>query len=217
MYKDKFKTELENSQTIVTLGNEDFKLEHVDKRTDIPARRPLVNQIVRLMNESKEWNHLPALLEGLHAVEATPDTTLRERIIRQATEAGHFHTILMCLYNPRRTGLTLKHDAIVHWVIRSLRRTAVLGSWSKKSTEKAIKYANEVAMLLEQEEHAYGKTTHQIAPDDPRKNPVVIGAYLELFAMNAYKHHEKKDYDGSVKKYTQRLMACMENFVKVIL
>jgi len=210
IYKDKYKAQLENSPARVTLGDEDFDLVHVNRRTELPARRPLVNSIIEMMRQNKEWDHLIPLLEGLHTARRTPYISMQERIIRQAAEDDSLDVILSCLKKVDDTGMTLKNDEILHWVLRSLRRTAAKHDWNRKYLAKALSQSKDLAMILEQEGHTRGKTPRDLASDDPRINPVVIGVWLELFAINAVKYQKGKDTDGSVKRYAERAVTCMQ-------
>jgi len=240
IYKQKYKTELETSPQRLTFGGERFQLKHVDRRRDLSARRPLVNKAIENMHANKDWAQLPALLEGLHQARIMPDATTLVRVIRMATNDRNFHVVLSCLARPLVTGLTLKDDEVLRWVVRGLRRVAVLGetskehqaaraegseestttpdeqssgstaaptAWSEASVARALRYANVVAQLLERDGHTRGRTPYEFVDDDPRLRPTIIGAFLELAAINAYKYHDGKDVDGSVRKYADRLRA----------
>jgi len=209
VYKNKYKQQLENSPARVTLGDEDFDLVHVNRRTDLSARRPLVNSIIKMMREHKEWYHLVPLLEGLHTARVTPDISTQERIIRQATEDDSLNAVLACLTKVDDTGMSLKHNEVLHWVLRGLRRSAAKHNWERKYLAKSLSQLKELASILEQEGHTRGKTPHNLTSDDPRTNPLVIGVWLELYGINAVKYQKGQDTDGSVKKYAERAMTCM--------
>lgn len=210
IYKDKYKQQLENSPAKVTLGDEDFDLVHVDRRKDLPARRPLVNSILKMMRENKEWNHLAPLLEGLHTARVTPDISMQERIIRQAAEDNSLHDVLTCLIKVDDTGMSLKNDEVLHWVLRGLRRGAAKHNWQRKYLAKSLTQSKVLASILEQDGHIRGKTSHSLTDDDPRANPLVIGVYLELYGINAVKYQKGQDTDGSVKSYAERAMTCLQ-------
>ena len=135
-----------------------------------------------------------------------------DKIVRSAVEMGGLGTILQCLHQAHNTGMTLKRDEVLNGVVWGLHDMAQRGGWSEKATAKAIKDANEVAMQLESEEHGSGKV---LRADDPRKRPDVLGVYLELTAVYAYKHQNGKDVDGKVRAYTERLLANIEGAEQV--
>ncbi|KAJ9629787.1 hypothetical protein H2203_002168 [Taxawa tesnikishii (nom. ined.)] len=209
IFKDKFKTELENTPSYATLGEEEIPLEHIDRTRDIPARVPLLQQTVDLMQAPEDWKQLPAILEGLHKAKAAVKTSFLEKTVRKAIQAGQLRTVLACLQKANATGLSLRNERILRLVIWGLHQEAQTESWDQEHLKKALQYANNVAQLLEQAQHGTGRT---VLPNDPRTDPAVIGVYLELAAVNAWKYQDKKDTDGSVMKYAERLMSCFENY-----
>ncbi|TKA78137.1 hypothetical protein B0A55_02730 [Friedmanniomyces simplex] len=128
------------------------------------------------------------------------------RVVRKASNAGRLGSIIQCLQQVEHTGLTLKDDVVLSNVVWALHDLAQRDAWSAEATEKATKWANVVSMLLETGEHGGGKTTRV---GDARRRPEVIGLFLELAAVQAYKHQGGKDVDGKVKMYTERLLACI--------
>ncbi|GAB7340353.1 hypothetical protein MBLNU457_6799t1 [Dothideomycetes sp. NU457] len=209
IYKDKYKQQLENSPARVTLGDEDFDLVHVDRRKDLPARRPLVNSILKMMRENKEWHHLVPLFVGLHTARVTPDISMQERIIRQAAEDDNLDAVLTCLTKVDDTGMTLKNDEVLHWVLRSLRRSAAKHNWERKYLAKSLTQSKMLASILEQDGHTRGKTSHNLTADDPRTNSLVIGVFLELYGISAVKYQKGQDTDGSIKRYAERAVTCL--------
>ncbi|GAB7347103.1 hypothetical protein MBLNU459_g3231t1 [Dothideomycetes sp. NU459] len=208
IFSDKHKTELENNPSYATLGDEEVPLTHMDRRRDIPAKRPLVKKALELMREPEDWKQLPSLLEGLTKTNGKPDVALQEKVIRKAIEADQFSVVLRCLRRSYATGMTLKNDTVLNQVLWGLHRSAQLGEWDEKRLRKAIRQADELAQLLEADDHGSGR---KLSQNDPRTRPATIGVYLELAAVNSYKFYAGRDHDGSVKKYADRLMACFQN------
>jgi hypothetical protein len=205
IFGDKFKQELENNPAYATLGEEELPLLHIDRRTEIPARKPLVLKALQLIQENDEWRQLPSLLEGLHKARPTPDLALQEKILRKLQQADQFPVILRSLRRSQATGLTLKNDAVLNQVLHALREAAALDNWEQTRLQKALKYANELAELLESEQHGSGR---KLSHDDARKRPAVIGLFLELHAVYASQYQAGQDVDGKVKAYATRFMAC---------
>lgn len=204
IFGDKFKQELENNPAYATLGDEEIPLLHIDRRKDIPARKPLVLQALRLIEENDEWRQLPSLLEGLHKARPQPDLALQEKILRKLQLADQFPVILRSLRRSNATGLTLKNDAVLNQVLNALRETASLENWEQTRLEKALKQADELAELLESADHGTGR---KLSPDDPRTRPAVIGLFLELHAVYAQQYQGGQDVGGKVKAYATRFMA----------
>ncbi|THZ92220.1 hypothetical protein D6C88_03263 [Aureobasidium pullulans] len=204
IFGDKFKQELENNPAYATLGEEEIPLKHIDRRSEIPARKPLVLQALRLIEENDEWRQLPSLLEGLHKARPTPDLVLQERILRKLQLNDQFPVILRSLRRSNATGLTLKNDAVLNQVLNALRETASLENWEQTRLERSLKHASELAELLESTDHGSGR---KLSPNDARTRPAVIGLFLELHAVYASQYQGGKDVDGKVKAYATRFMA----------
>ncbi|KAH0040133.1 hypothetical protein KCU78_g1196, partial [Aureobasidium melanogenum] len=204
IFGDKFKQELENNPAYATLGDEEIPLLHIDRRKDIPARKPLILQALRLIEENDEWRQLPSLLEGLHKARPHPDLALQEKILRKLQLADQFPVILRSLRRSHATGLTLKNDAVLNQVLNALRETASLENWEQTRLEKALKQADELAELLESADHGTGR---KLSPNDPRTRPAVIGLFLELHAVYAQQYQGGQDVSAKVKAYATRFMA----------
>lgn len=184
----------------------------MDRRRDIPAKRPLVNKALSLMREPEDWKQLPSLLEGLTKGDGKTAIDVQEKMVRKAIEADQYSVILRCLRRSHATGITLKHDTILTQVLWGLHRSAQLGDWDEKRLRKAIRQANELALLLESDDHGTGK---KVAANDPRTRPATIAVFLELAAVSSFKFYAGRDHDGSVKRYAERLMACFQHSTEV--
>jgi len=204
IFGDKFAQELENNPAYATLGEEEIQLVHIDRRSEIPARKPLILKALSLIEENGEWRQLPSLLEGLHKARPQPDLALQEKILRKLQLADQFGVILRSLRRSAATGLTLKNDAVLNQVLNALRETASLDNWEKERLQKALKQADDLAELLESADHGSGRT---LSPNDPRTRPAVIGLFLELHAVFAQQYQNGQDVTGKVKAYATRFMA----------
>lgn len=212
VFGDKFKTELENNPAYATLGEEEVQLKHVDRRTEIPSRKPLINKAVAMMQTDQDWKQLPAMLEGLHKAEAKPDAAFHHKLIRKAVEAGQLGLVVKTLNRSSTTGITLKDENIFNTVLWGLHEYAQVGGWEEARVRKAIRYGQEIAQMLESKEHG---TERKISPNDPRTRPATIAVYLELAAVLAQKYQGGQDVDGNVARFTERLMACFSDASQV--
>jgi hypothetical protein len=199
----------------VNIGGEEFTLEHLGGWGVMPNRKKQLQHVLRLLKEGdpNDWNNLPSLLRGLHMMGKDPSPRVRARIVRLATDKGRFGIILQCLNSANNTGLTLKDPEVLEQVIWSLRQIAQKGEWSEEATAKAIKDANEVASQLESDAHGTGK---HIGKDDPRRSPYVLGIFLELAAVYAWRFKGGEDVDGKVKAFADRLLSNISEDDKVV-
>ncbi|KAK6433642.1 hypothetical protein LTR95_010174 [Oleoguttula sp. CCFEE 5521] len=204
-------TLLDNPQT-ATLGGEEIPLQWIERRTEIPAKRKLVKDAIRLMSESKnagDWANLPALLHGLQTCSASPPkAVLVESIVRKSVAAGQVGVILMCLTSHRTTDLTLaRYPTMTRLLAPAIHSTALAGEWSEDALHKALTQARALGLLLEASEHQLPKDSPHA---DPRKNPALIGVFLSLSAAHTHLFPSSSPGEGSratVAAYTTRLLA----------
>lgn len=206
MFGTKWKQYLIDNPQVVSVGDEDVELYHINRRSELPNRNKLFLKAIELMRngEQGDWKNLPPLLAGLKRMKKEPNDGQLAKIVRIATNCGRFGTILQCLHQAEHTGMTLKKPEILDAVMTALRQIAYSDGWSEPSTLKALRDANEVALQLEDEDHGSGKFLQE---NDARRRPEVISVFLELAAVYAQKHQEGKDVDGKVKAYAERLLA----------
>ena len=207
IFKPKYKEQLEQNPEVVTIGDEDVELHHIDRFADVPSlKKELLPKIIELMSkgERSDWNNLPALLAGLTKAKLTPRRGIMGKIARKAIEAGRFGTILQCLQQAELTQMTLRKREVLRNVVYALREVAQREQWSEEATSKALRDANAVAAMLEDKANGSGTETRL---NDPRTDPYVLAVYLELAAVYAYEHQEAKDVDGKVRVYAERLLS----------
>ncbi|KAF2170975.1 hypothetical protein M409DRAFT_63978 [Zasmidium cellare ATCC 36951] len=211
IFKHEFKQYLQDNPQTVYLGEEEVQLQWIDRNRDIPARKDLVNQALNLIaeGESSDWQNLPKLLQALNEGVKKPATPEQmEKIMRKALQNGKIGIIIQCLQQAGKTGMTLNNEHVLRSVISGLHELAVGSDWSESATGRALRDANVVSLLLESEEHGTGR---KLTPNDPRTRPEVLGVFLELTAVYAYKFEEAKDTQGLVKAYAGRLLSNLKD------
>lgn len=195
----------------------------MDRRTEIPNRTKLLNQALELMakegESGKGWVNLPSLLAGVEGARIAGRGRKGERearrmgkVVRMAGNVGRLGVVVQCLREVERTGMSLRDAEVLDEVLWQLHAHAQRGEWSEEAVGRARKWAEQVAGLLERQEHGGGS---YVRGRDVRMQPKVIGVFLELAAVNAYKYQGGKDVDGKVKAYTERLLACIRDQAQV--
>lgn len=206
---------LDNPQSVI-IGDEEIELKWIDRRKEIPNRTKLFHKAISLMSassegghegEAKAWENLPALLTGLKKAHAVPPEKAMAKIVRKAVGCGRIGIIIQCLHQVEHTGMSLQMPEVLNNVIYGLRTLAQKDGWSEEALGKALKDSQQIAILLEMKEHGGGGI---IKTNDARGRKEVIGVFLELAAMHAYKFQNGKDVDGKVKMYAERLMDRLE-------
>lgn len=147
-----------------------------------------------------DWRNFVGLMAGMQAAKRKWKDWQLERVVRIAGEAGMAHEVLEGVRAAERTGLHVRGRRLFREVMWACRAQARLSGWEEEETEKALRYAEHVARLLDGRRKTAGH-------GDPRVQPDVIAVVLELAAMRAVRHQDGKDVDGKVLAYSQRLMA----------
>lgn len=209
IFGQKYKQFLQDNPQTAYPGGQEVELRWIDRKRDIPKRRPLVSKALHLImdSESNDWQNLPLVLEGMKEGVKKP---LREQdlemLVRKALQRGKLGVIIQCLQQSEKTGMSLEQEYVLRSVVYGLREMAFRSGWDRATTAKALRDANVISLLLESEEHGSGR---KLKPDDPRVRPEILGVFLELAAVYAKKHSESKDGQGLVKAYAGRLVSSL--------
>lgn len=209
IFGTKNRKQLEDNPQTVQIGDEEIQLQWMNRHTEIPNRKVLIRQALSLMEQSgdrKAWSNLPAMLVGLTHIGVKLDEKMMDMIVRKAILSGRLDIIIQCLEQSRFTGMTLKREEVLRNVIWGLHSQAQKAGWSESAVRKGLAEARQLALMLEAEEHGTGKL---LTEDDPRQRPEIIGVFLELAAVNAYKHQDKTDQGGVLAAYATRLLSCI--------
>lgn len=198
--------ELASNPRAVEIAGERIELKWIDQLTEIPNRTKLFRRAVKLMAEDRSgeaWKNLIQLLTGLKRSGVTVQRMEMERLMRLATESGNFDAVIQCLRRADETAMTLQRPEVLEAVLLGLRKEGQADGWSEESMEKAMRRGRDIAQLLETEMHSGGK---QLKDLELRRDPRVIGVFLELSAVFVEKHQGGVDVDGRVKAYSERLL-----------
>ncbi|KAH9832134.1 hypothetical protein Tdes44962_MAKER08824 [Teratosphaeria destructans] len=212
IFGTKHKQFLEDNPQVIDIAGEDVELKWIDRRTEIPNRTKLLHEALDLIFESDDhtaWAQLLHILIGMKRANALSKLEGRAfgKIVRKAGEAGRLGIVLRCLAQSELTGMTLRNRELLDQLVCGLHDVAQKSGWEKEAVQKALKEAHMVARLLETEEHGGGRYVEE---DDARRRPEIIGVFLELAAVNAYKHYNGEDREGNVRIYANRLLSCLD-------
>ena len=205
MYKPKNKKTLAAEPVIASVGDEDFQLEHINKLVDLPSSKKGLLQVLRLMQDKRDWDNLPLFLSGLHRAELRLSHPTPYTILARAAGAGRLDVVLECARRVSETGFALKDPGLVSNLVLKIQSNALTSDWEAKETKKALSWVEMVSVMLEDERHGWGGAVTK--QDDPRASPVLLGTLLELSAVRAARHLDGKDEDGKVAEYAGKLLS----------
>lgn len=206
IFGTKNREELANNPQSIEIAGEEIQLQWMDRRKEIPNRTKLFDQAMKLMEQDgsrESWSNLPKLLGGFKRNKIHVTEGQMQRVVRKAVDTGNLGSVLACLRAAEDTGMTLQQPAVLKAVILALHKEGQKGGWTKEGLEKALSDSRSVAQLLESEAHGGG---HVVREGDLRQDPRVVGVFLELSAVYAWKFQGGEDVDGKVRAYTERLM-----------
>jgi hypothetical protein len=209
--KPKYEEELSTEPVIATIAEEDFQLQHIDRRKDVPNSRKTLFRAMTLMKDKKDWANLPNLLQGLKVAGTNTNSEhVKGAVVTNCMAAGRQEVLLECLRRVKDTGMQLKEPRFVVRIMLAMQRRAFSTDFHEHETAKALKWAEMVVALMEDPKHAGNKVL--AGENDPRLQPEVIGILLELAAVRAVKHLESRDVDGKVAEYGARLVGTRLEF-----
>jgi len=160
--------------------------------------------MLETMKDPKDWDNLPAFLEGLYMAKRRLESSQVEKMVRRANEMRRQGVVMECIRRAGTTGLLLNDARVVREVMWGARLRALQAGWSVEGTEKALLQGEQIMELLEDPKHS-GK--NGVVGEHPRKLPEVIGVVLELAAVRAGKYGNGQDEDGKVAAFATTTLA----------
>ncbi|KAK0122873.1 hypothetical protein ONS96_009899 [Cadophora gregata f. sp. sojae] len=207
IFKGKNKKALEVEPVTAVVAGEEFTLKPLDPLADVPSRYKSLNKALYLMQDKRDWNNLPNLLQGLKTVKFKLREDERLGLLRKIAKAGRQDVLLECLRRADETGFTLKSPSFVVQVFFWMQQKAYQSDWDAEETKKALQWAEMVKDMMAEPKH------QPAAGSDPLPDlHEVHGILLELAAVRASSHQDGKDADGKVEKYASDLLASPRHF-----
>ena len=190
--------------------DEEVKLMPMDPK-DRPKKVKSLQTIIRILgnsSEARDWNNLPAFLEGMvMAKEKLPEGWL-EKVVRKANEQHKTGLIVRCAEMVEKTGVTLADSPITEELMLGFHIHAIQAGWNSEEAAKAAKRADQVALMMESKEHCGGKL--QEGQEDMRRSLAVVGVLLELAAAREIHRDCGEDLNGKVTRYARNVVLLCE-------
>ncbi len=162
---------------------EELRLQPLNIR-ERPDKKKSLQRLVVLLQEEKDWQNLPAFLEGMQlAGENLPDGYM-PRFVRRANEQGRTGIIIRCAEMVKKTGVTLADPEVTTELMLGIHIRAAKAGFKGKDMDKATRQAQEVMLLLGKPEHCGGRVW-RMGQKDMRMDLTVLGIMLELQAAQA--------------------------------
>jgi len=208
VYREKNKAKLEAEPVEITLGDVTLPLEPINQSRDIPKRFLLFRDIIRKSESKEDWENVVRMLEGFENAGMKVNADQQTLVVRQLSLSGNQHLILKALQRVKATGLRMSEYRVLVQVLRAVHDMAALSDWEKDETTKALRFARQVAELLEDEEHCGGQPRGEMVSEkDHTGKPAVVALPTELVAVLADRHGGDVE---EVKTLAGRLMAALK-------
>jgi len=216
VYKPENRARLEAEPIDITLGEVTLPLVHMDRIRDPPNKLWAVREAVKQSKTAEDWENVVRLAAGYHDASFHFTRGTFEQVMRLMGEAGLHTLIVKSLQRANTTGWRLRDEWSARAVLATFHHKAADAAWARDATEQALRLAEQVAELLDDDAHMGGRLiparslANELPSIDPRASPFIIAVPLELAAVRAIKYQDGQDTDGKVLKYASRLLAAMK-------
>ena len=156
---------------------EEVKLQPLHKH-ELPKKRKSLQRLSELLRDTRDWQNLPAFLEGMKMAKQPLPFGYIEKLVRRANEQGRTGIIIRCAEMVKKTGVTLADPAVTTELMLGIHLRAAKSGFKGEDMDKAIHQAQVVALLLKKEEHQGRKPGQKNMAEDL----TVLGIMLELRA-----------------------------------
>jgi hypothetical protein len=194
VYRQANKAKLEAEPVDITLGDVTLPLEHTD-RNHLPKRLSTLAQIIKKSKTRDDWENVVRALEGFQNAGIHIKTGWQEMAVRHLNLNGMQQLVLKALQRPKASGLSMREWPVLVRVLSGIHDKAALADWDEEQTSKALRWAKQVAELLEHDEHHAEQSRGElVAAKDWRGKPAVVAVPTEMAAVLADR------YGGSVEE-----------------
>lgn len=173
---------------------------------DRPKKKQSLLRLLELLQDGRDWQNLPAFLEGMQLAREELPPGYVERLTRRANAQGKTGLMIRCVEMVRKTGVTLADPATTRELMLGIHMMAARSKFTGEDMDKAVRQAREIALLMEKPEHCGGRVW-KIGQKDMRKDIVVLAVMLELRAARPDLSEDADITLGRLEKIASRVMA----------
>lgn len=162
----KYEKKLQSDPIIIEIDGEVLKFRHQNPFTDVPQTRRSVISAISQFSTAEDFANLRPLLEGIAYANRKFDPSFYVKIIRTVGAKGRISHIIQCAREVARTGFKLDSSEKVTEVLHFVQMHAVDANWDPAATAKALRWADMVVEMLQEEGHQ---------PHRPKNKPMLDG------------------------------------------
>ncbi|KAI1414699.1 hypothetical protein F5Y13DRAFT_13810 [Hypoxylon sp. FL1857] len=196
IFSSKYEKTLQSDPIIIEIDGEVFKFRHLNPSKDMPQTRRSVVTAISQFSTPADFANLRPLLEGIAYANRKFKSSFYCKVLRVVGEKGHIYDIIECARGVARTGFKLDSSEKANEILHFVQMKAVESGWDEAVTVKALRWAEMVLELMQQEEHQpkRRKDEHMLEGELPLyRDPMVLLAPLHLVAALVAKRGPEAD------------------------
>ncbi|KAI1777927.1 hypothetical protein F4818DRAFT_408441 [Hypoxylon cercidicola] len=206
IFSPKYEKKLQSDPITIEIDGEVFKFRHQNLFTDVPQTRRSVVTAISQFETAADFANLRPLLEGVAGTGVKFPPDLYAKILRVVGAKGHVYDIIECARGVARTGYRLDTSEKAAEILHFVQMKAVDSQWDEAQTTKALRWAEMVLELLQEDAHQPRRRK-----DDPilegelplHRDPIALLAPLHLAAALVAKHGVEGEVAEKLAKYAR--------------
>lgn len=213
IFRERYKEKLELEPIEIEIDGQRIKFRYLDfRKGEVPNTRKIFFQALDSMKTKEDWQKLPKLLEALqHNARRRFEVSDWPKIVRKAGFSGNLGPVIESVKKPERTGFKLDMSEKVQEIMTFIVWEAAEAGWTISSLQTALKSAERILEILQEEGHEIRKRDKEHAEliknrFSLRRDPQVLATPLFLAAMLAVKHG-KTEHGDKMRRYAQVIVS----------
>ncbi|KAI1396103.1 hypothetical protein F4819DRAFT_476336 [Hypoxylon fuscum] len=202
IFSAKYEKKLQSDPIIIEIDGEVLKFRYQNVFTDIPQTRRSVVQAISQFESPDDFANLRPLLEGIAYANRKFGPDFYAKILRTVGAKGRIYDVIDCARSVARTGYKLDSSEKANEVLHFVQMKAVETKWDEAQTAKALRWAEMVLDLLQEEVHQpkRRKDEPMLEGELPLyRDPMVLLAPLHLTAALVAKQGAEAEGAEEVK------------------
>ncbi|KAH9900581.1 hypothetical protein F4778DRAFT_739566 [Xylariomycetidae sp. FL2044] len=211
IYSKKWQKKLQADPVIIEIDGEVLRFRHENLFTGIPNTRQSLEQAVTSFETPADFANFRPLVEGIAYAQRKLHPDALNKLVRVMGSKGRIYDIIDCARSGKRTGIVLDSSERVNEILHYVQMKAADADWAKAETQQALRWAEMVLDMLQDEAHQPKRPKGEPPIEGERplaRDPMVLAAPLHLAAALVVKHGDDvgAEVRDKVTKYARDLV-----------
>ncbi|KAI1766336.1 hypothetical protein GGR53DRAFT_464404 [Hypoxylon sp. FL1150] len=206
IFSPKYEKKLQSDPIIIEIDGEILKFRYQNLFTDVPQTRRSVVTAVSQFETPADFANLRPLLEGVAGAGRKFPHSYYAKILRVVGAKGYVYEMIECARGVARTGYRLDSSEKANELLHFVQMKAVNSEWDEAQTAKALRWAEMVLELLQEEAHQPRRRKHDPVLEGELplyRDPIALLAPLHLAAVLVAKHGAEGEAAEKLTKYAR--------------